>query len=130
MNWNKKQTLLLVGAIGLIPIALSYGFSPSSSLPYLFDFNIESINSTHIFRAVMGLYFSHIVLWFAGAFFKKLTQSALVALSIFMFGLASGRALSFILDGVPNQLLIFYFSLEILMGVTALLLLMDKKYET
>jgi hypothetical protein len=39
-----------------------------------------------------------------------------------MLGLAAGRLLSFILDGMPHWLLIVYAALEIVLGVVAVLL--------
>ncbi len=116
---QKEQLLLLLSAIGLTPIALSYGFNPLLSLGYLFNINVESVNATHIFRAVMGLYFSHLIFWLTGAFVKYLRQIALITLAMFMLGLAAGRAISFIIDGQPNWLLILYFILECSLGLAA-----------
>jgi len=53
---NRQQGFLLFTAVGLTPIALSYGAAPSSSLPYLFGIEVDTVNLTHILRAVMGLY--------------------------------------------------------------------------
>jgi len=85
---NIRQIFLLVTAIGLIPIALSYGLLPQKSLSYLFDVSISNINGSHIFRAVMGLYFSLLSFWIVGAFKVQLRQAALYSLTVFMFGLA------------------------------------------
>ncbi len=116
---SKEQTLLLISAIGLLPIALSYGFNPLLSLSYLFDIKADSVNSLHIFRAVMGLYFFHLIFWLAGAFNAKLRQLALTTLAVFMLGLAAGRALSFAMDGLPSWLLVMYFFLECTFGLAA-----------
>jgi hypothetical protein len=48
--------------------------------------------------------------------------AALAACAVFMLGLAAGRILSFILDGMPHWLLIVYAVLEIVLGVIAVLL--------
>ena len=50
------RLLLLLAALGLVPIALSYGIVPSSSVTYLLGFPVAGINQTHVFRAIMGLY--------------------------------------------------------------------------
>ena len=65
---NIRQIFLLITAIGLIPIALSYGLLPQKSLSYLFDIELSNINGSHIFRAVMGLYFALLSFWIVGAF--------------------------------------------------------------
>ena len=38
---NVRQKFLLIAAVGLIPIALSYGAVPQASLKFLFDIPIE-----------------------------------------------------------------------------------------
>jgi hypothetical protein len=119
MILQREQLLLLFSAIGLIPIALSYGFNPQLSMSYLFNIDIESVNATHILRAVMGLYFLHLIFWLIGVFIKHLRQFAMVTLAVFMLGLAMGRAISFIIYGWPNWLLILYFTLECSLGLAA-----------
>jgi hypothetical protein len=39
-----------------------------------------------------------------------------------MLGLAAGRILSFVMDGMPHWLLIIYAALEIVLGLIAVLL--------
>ena len=84
---------------------------------------VEGIDLTHIFRAVMGLYLAMIVLWILGAFRASLTKAAVIAEVTFMFGLAAGRALSIIIDGMPSVLLVIYAVLEIVMGLWGVLIL-------
>ena len=103
---NIRQMFLLVVAIGLLPIALSYGLIPQKSLSYLFDITVSDPNSIHIFRAVMGLYLALIIFWLIGA-----------------FGLAAGRILSLIIDGMPHWLLAVYLVLELVFGVLGILLI-------
>lgn len=109
-------------AVGLVPIALGYGAKPAASLDALFGITVDTTNLTHIMRAVMGLYFGMVVLWIWGAFSRSMAGPALVACAVFMLGLAAGRLLSFILDGMPHWLLIVYAALEIVLGVVAVLL--------
>lgn len=118
-----QKTLLLFVAIGLIPIALSYGLIPKRSLSFLFDLSVSEINLIHIFRAVMGLYLAMILFWFIGAFKTQLRLPALYSVVVFMFGLAAGRILSLVLDGISNWLLLVYLALELLFGVLALVLI-------
>ena len=117
-----QKALLLIVAIGLIPIALSYGLIPEKSISYLFDISVSEINLIHILRAVMGLYLALILFWFIGAFKIQLRQTAIYSLIVFMFGLAAGRILSLILDGVPNWLLLVYLALELSFGILGLVL--------
>ena len=99
---------LLFSAAGLFVIALSYGVAPAAVLPIVLDVTVEGTDLTHIFRAVMGLYLAMIVLWILGAFRASLTKAAVIAEVTFMFGLAVGRALSIIIDGMPSVLLVIY----------------------
>ena len=119
---NLQKTLLLIAAIGLIPVAFSYGLIPEKSMGYLYDISVSEINLTHILRAVMGLYLAMVLFWFIGAFNTQLRQAAIYSLIIFMLGLAFGRIISLIVDGVPNSLLLIYLALELLLGVLGLLL--------
>jgi len=75
---DPRKLFLIVAAIGLTPIALSYGAVPSTSLPYLFGFGVESLNLTHIFRAVMGLYLALVAFWVAGALSSSLKGTGIV----------------------------------------------------
>jgi len=119
---NIRQMFLLVVAIGLLPIALSYGLIPQKSLSYLFDITVSDPNGIHIFRAVMGLYLALIIFWLIGAFKVQVRQAALYSLIVFMFGLAAGRILSLIIDGMPHRLLAVYLVLELVFGVLGILL--------
>ena len=120
---NARQIFLLIAAVGLTPIALSYGTVPQASLKFLFDIPLHGTNVTHIFRAIMGLYFALIIFWILGARSARLTRPALFSLTVFMLGLAGGRTLSLLIDGMPHWLLFVYLILEILFGVVGLLML-------
>jgi hypothetical protein len=120
---NLRQGFLILTAIGLVPIAFGYGLNPSKSLPALFAVPVESVNAAHIFRAVMGLYLALAGFWLAGAYKVHLRQAALLSLIVFMFGLAAGRLLSLVIDGMPHSLLLTYLILEIGIGAVGLLLL-------
>jgi len=120
---DRRRLFLIIAAVGLTPIALAYGVAPASSLPHLFGFGVESINLTHIFRAVMGLYLALVAFWLAGAFSPQLTVPALWSLVVFMFGLAGGRVMSLLLDGFPHWLLFAYLLAELAFGAIGLKLL-------
>jgi len=118
----KSRAFLIFCAVGLVPIALGYGAKPSVSLDALFGITVDTINLTHIMRAVMGLYLGMVVFWLMGAFKPSMTGPALAGCAVFMLGLAAGRILSFILDGIPHWLLVVYAVLEIVLGVIAVML--------
>ena len=120
---NIRQIFLLITAVGLIPIALSYGLMPQKSLNYLFNLSVSETNIIHIFRAIMGLYLALSLFWIIGTFKIHLRQAALYSLIVFMFGLAVGRILSVIIDGIPHWLLFIYLLLELGFGTIGLLLI-------
>jgi hypothetical protein len=124
-----RKIFLLVCAVGLVPIALGYGAVPGVTMERLFGITVDEVNLTHIFRAVMGLYLAMAMFWLLGAFRPDLARPALMSCAIFMFGLAAGRALSLVVDGMPHPLLVFYLGLEILFGVVAIRLLSAEKID-
>jgi len=71
----------------------------------------------------MGLYFALLSFWIVGAFKVQLRQAALYSLTVFMFGLAIGRVLSIVVDGMPSWLLIGYLVLEVICGTLGVILL-------
>ena len=126
---NSKQIFLTVATIGLIPIALGYGVAPAQSVEFLFGFDGSSTNAQHIFRAVMGLYLAIGTFWFIGSRNEKFTDAAMYMNITFMFGLAAGRILSVLADGIPNALLTIYIALELGFGIVGCRLMQDKKSE-
>jgi hypothetical protein len=62
------KAYLLIIAIGLVPVALSYGASPTGVLPRLLKFNVETPNESQVFRALMCLYLAGPMFWIMGAF--------------------------------------------------------------
>lgn len=108
---------LLLSAVGLLAIALSYGVDPANVLPKLMDVTVEGTDLTHIFRAIMGLYIGMIVLWLVGAFRSSVTRTAVITEIAFMFGLAGGRMLSIVLDGMPSIPLVLYTIVEVGLGI-------------
>jgi len=114
---------LLVSAAGLTAVALGYGVAPATVLPKLLDITVEGIDLTHVFRAIMGLYLGMIVLWVLGAFRPSLTRAAVIAEIAFMSGLAVGRVLSIVVDGMPSIALVGYTGVEIAMAAWGMLVL-------
>jgi hypothetical protein len=114
---------LIFSAAGLLLVALSYGVAPASDLPKVLDLTIEGTDLNHILRAIMGLYLGMIALWVLGAFRPDFTRAAVIAEIFFMLGLACGRVLSIIVDGVPSPLLVAYAVVEVGFGLWGLRIL-------
>lgn len=117
------RTLLLLAALGLMPIALSYGLVPSVTVTNLLGFPVEGTNQTHVFRAIMGLYLANAAFWLLAVGKPELRVPALWVLFLFMLGLAAGRVLSIVIDGMPGIVLLLYLAAEVVFGVLAFILL-------
>ncbi|ULN65109.1 DUF4345 domain-containing protein [Vibrio gigantis] len=125
-----QSVFLFIAVLGLTPIALSYGYAPVISLDYLFGIDASPINVTHIFRAVMGLYLALALFWIAGTLLKKYRLPALYSLVVFMLGLAAGRVISLVLDGMPHWLLFVYLILELGFGLVGIKMVHKEQSET
>lgn len=95
---NRKNVHLSISILIVIPVALVYGFQPQ----LLFDVTINSIDEANIFKAIMGLYLGFSSLWMLGIFKPNYWCAATIANIIFMLGLAFGRIVSLIIDGLPS----------------------------
>jgi hypothetical protein len=120
---NPAKIFLWVCAAGLVPIALSYGVMPVQSLHMLLGLTVETVNEMHIFRAIMGLYLGMVLLWIIGAMHEKYERAAIVAVVLFMGGLAAGRTLSIVADGWPHWVLVSYTAIEVVIAIVGIVLL-------
>lgn len=115
---TEARWYLLLSALGLLPIALSYGINPSGLLPQLMDLQPIGTNMVHVFRAIMGLYLGMVVLWLVGAWRGGvLLRTAVISEVVFMGGLASGRLLSLSVDGRPSAIFLIYTGAELLLSI-------------
>ena len=113
---KKESIFLIIVAIGLIPLGITYGAHPSYSLlpiSFLDEVEINSIDQANIFSGIMGLYITMALFWILGAFYKSLTIPALWSLIIFMTGIGAGRAISLLTDGMPSSPYFLFLLLEI-----------------
>ena len=94
----RKNLHLIISILIVVPVALVYGFQPD----LLFDVTIKSIDEANIFKAIMGLYLCFSALWMLGIFKPNYWYAATIANIIFMLGLAFGRIVSLIIDGLPT----------------------------
>ena len=109
-----KKVLLVLSFVTVCVIALLYGISPQ----WFFDtFLVTSqepgIDQSHILRAVMMLYIALGLFWLYCAFSDKYRDAGIIVLAIFCGGLATGRVLSVIVDGIPSPILILYIFMEL-----------------
>ncbi|NOH30568.1 DUF4345 domain-containing protein [Vibrio mediterranei] len=119
---NLVQTFLAINAVGLIPVAISYGAFPFKITKLLYRSDIND-NIAHIFRGIMGIYLAMITAWLLGAFSSTYTLPALFTLVFFMYGAAFGRIISFIQEKRVHSLFYLYLILEIILGSIGLYLL-------
>jgi hypothetical protein len=119
------QAYLLFIAIGLVPIALSYGIDPAGVLPKFLDIKVEGTDQTQIFRALMCLYLACSIFWAIAAFTPAWRRTAVVWGVFFMLSLAVGRAVSLVVDGPASGLLDVYLGLEILGGLLGVAVLVN-----
>ncbi len=104
---SKYRNLHLgISATVVIIAGLLYGLVAEMTLLYFFDFRVDELELQNIFRAIMGLYFGFAIYWIIGIRKSKYWEAATLSNVIFMGGLATGRLISTILDGVSLQWLI------------------------
>ena len=127
---NYRKVYLWLSALGLIPVALSYGVAPVESLNWLFGMTVEVPNQAHIFRGIMGLYLGMVLLWIMGAMNESCERPAIIAEVFFMSGLAVGRLLSVVVDGVPHWLLLGYIVVEVVLAIAGIALLRQTRPRT
>lgn len=68
----------------------------------MFDFDVETVDLNSVFRAIMCLYLACAVIWVLGIAKSEYWKTATILNIVFMLGLATGRFLSLIVDGIPS----------------------------
>ena len=127
---KKESLFLILVAIGLIPLGITYGAHPSFNLlpiSFLDEVEINSIDHANIFSGIMGLYVTMAIFWIVGAFNKSLTIPALWGLVIFMTGIGVGRAISMITDGMPSNPYLLFLLLEVIFALIGLMFIKSIK---
>jgi len=109
---NLKKGFLILAFAMVSIIALLYGVSPSWFAIKFLGVNDLSVSFAHILRAVMCLYLALGCFWLFSAFSGRHKNTAILTTIVFAGGLVIGRVLSFMIDGRPAPLLIFYAALE------------------
>jgi len=123
-----KNLHLLVSILIIVPVGLAYGLMPNGFLENIFQFKFESIGLAGIFRALMGLYIGMSIFWLIGIIKPKCWTAATLSNVLFMTGLAFGRIVSILLDGIPSTIFLAGLIVEILLAVWGIINL--KKYNS
>ena len=121
---HKKNLHLLISVLIVIPIGCIYGFNPN----LLFDVNLNSIDEANIFKAIMGLYLGFSTLWIIGILKPAFWKIATLSDMIFMFGLAFGRIISIVFDGIPSTIFVLGTIGELVLGFYGWYFLQSKKW--
>ncbi len=100
---NSIKFHLGISALIVISVGLLYGFAPSKFMPLVFNFNVESLELKNMLRAIMGLYLGFGIYWIVGIVKPSQWRTATLANVIFMGGLAFGRIISTLVDGISEQ---------------------------
>ena len=127
---KKESLFLILVAIGLIPLGITYGAHPSFNLlpiSFLDEVEINSIDHANIFSGIMGLYVTMAIFWILGALKKSLTIPALWSLVIFMTGIGAGRAISMIADGMPSGPYLLFLLLEVIFALIGFMFIKSMK---
>ncbi len=115
-KYIKPSNLHLTISIFIVfNIALIYGFKPD----LWFDVKVLTIDELNIYKAIMGVYIAFSFLWFVGITKEKFWQTATISNFLFMFGLAFGRILSIIFDGIPSTIFLLGTIGELTLGFYA-----------
>ncbi len=102
--------------------ALVYGFQPD----LLFEIQPNSTDENNLFKAIMGLYLAFAGFWCYALCNPSYWRAATLSNALFMFGLAFGRAISLLTDGIPSLLFLFGFLGEFILAIYGYYLLKAK----
>ena len=114
--FDVRNLHLTISIVIVSSVAIIYGFLPN----VLFDVTVITPDENSIFKALMGLYFAFATLWILGLVNKKYWLTATITNFLFMFGLAFGRMVSLLLDGIPTTIFLLGTMGEITLGCYAL----------
>lgn len=102
MNNLRKNLHLVLSTGAIFIVGATYGLYPNTFLPLFFDFNVETTDLNHVFRAMSGSYFALGLYWTYGLYFQNHWRAATYSSVFFMGGLAIGRLWSIAVDGIPS----------------------------
>jgi hypothetical protein len=106
---------LTISIFIVVIVAFVYGFKPD----LFFDVKVKTIDEHNIYKAIMGVYIAFSSLWFIGIVKKTFWQTATISNFLFMFGLAFGRIVSILFDGIPSMIFLLGTMGELTLGFYA-----------
>jgi hypothetical protein len=115
-----KKYFLILSAATIFVVGALYGVSPGWFVGTFFGLSGLDVNLAHILRAMMCLYFGFGLFWLFAAFSDTYRGAAVLTVVLFPGGLVIGRVVSYILDGPPSWLLLFYLAAELVQTPIAL----------
>lgn len=115
INWIFKNLHLLISILIVLPTGIIYG-SPSI-LPEQLDIQVNTIDLANMLKANMCLYIGISIIWILGVWKIEYWKRATELNILFMLTLATGRALSMIMDGLPTGGYIFGIIAEFALGI-------------
>ncbi len=120
---NKAAKIFLVlNAIAFMLIGIKTTIDPVASLASQ-DLSPQSITAANELRSIYGgMHFTFGCMMLAGALMASLTRHALWFCAAFLGGLVAGRLSSLILDGQPNDFVMFLLVFESVVLLCALIL--------
>ncbi|MFT4570290.1 MAG: hypothetical protein ACI8TX_002373 [Hyphomicrobiaceae bacterium] len=121
-----RSTFLKLAAAGLTFVALGYEIAPATVMGPLLTVQFDSIDQVHIFRAVGGIYLALSAFWYFSSSKPEYSKAAVASVVFFMLGLAAGRIVSTVVDGVPSPLLAGATLVEIAIGAWGLAVLRNE----
>ena len=124
ISWIFKNLHLLISLSIVIPTGIIYG-SPSILTKQL-NIEVNTIDLSNMLKANMCLYLGISFVWILGIWKTKYWKRATELNILFMLTLASGRALSIVMDGLPTDGYVFGIIAEIILGLYSIYQL--KKY--
>lgn len=95
-----KNLHLGLSAVIVIPVGLLYGFDPGQILPGFLWPDVQDLELKNMIRSVMGLYLTLGAFWFYAIKHPAYWRAGTLINVLFMGGLAFGRLISMLLDGV------------------------------
>ena len=93
---------LLTSIVIVFTVSLFYGFGKVELWTKIFDFEGFTIDLSHVFSAIMGLYLGMVAFWMMGVLNQTYWRAASWCLVFFMGGLAAGRICSMMISGIPS----------------------------
>ena len=115
-NFVKPSNLhLTISIVIVMTVAFVYGFKPD----LWFNIKVKTSDEHTVFKAIMGIYIAFSALWIVGIINEKYWQTATISNFLFMLGLAFGRIVSLIFDGIPLKLFLLGTIGELILGFYA-----------